>query len=69
MTVIHEVQQVLTVNTPFGEAQVLFLIDYGVHRNSIWDCTTFSDGKIRHFDTNQISVTINHTLDFNLKDK
>ena len=69
MTVIHEVQQVLTVNTPFGEAQVLFLIDYGVHINSIWVCTTFSDGKIRHFDTNQISVTINHTLDFNLKDK
>ena len=69
MTVIHEVQQVLTVNTPFGEAQVLFLIDYGVHRNSRWVCTTFSDGKIRHFDTNQISVTINHTLDFNLKDK
>jgi hypothetical protein len=69
MTVIHEVQQVLTVNTPFGEAQVLFLIDYGIHKNSIWVCTTFSDGKIRHFDTNQISVTINHTLDFNLKDK
>lgn len=69
MTTIHEVQQVLTVNTPFGEAQVLFIIDYGVHKNTIWVCTTFSDGKIRHFDTNQISVTINHTLDFNLKNK
>ena len=69
MTVIHEVQQVLTVNTPFGEGQVLFIIDYGIHRNSIWVCSSFEDGKIRDFDTNQISVTINHTLNFNMKDK
>lgn len=69
MTTIHEVQQILTVNTPFGEGQVLFIIDYGIHRNSIWVCSSFEDGKIRHFDTNQISVTINHTLNFNMKDK
>ena len=69
MTTIHEVQQVITVNTPFGEAQVLFIIDYGIHRNSIWVCATLSDGKIRHYDTNQISVTSNHTLGFNLEDK
>lgn len=69
MTTIHEVKQVLTVNTPFGEAQVLFLIDYGIHRNSIWVCASFLNGKIRHFDTNQISVTSNHTLGFNLEGK
>jgi hypothetical protein len=69
MTSIHEVQQVITVNTPFGEAQVLFIIDYGIHRNTIWVCSSFEDGKIRHFDTNQITVTINHTLNFNMKDK
>jgi hypothetical protein len=69
MNTIHEVKQVLTVNTPFGEAQVLFLIDYGIHRNSIWVCASFSDGKIRHFDTNQISITNNHTLNFNLENK
>lgn len=69
MTTIHEVQQVITVNTPFGEAQVLFIIDYGIHRNTIWVCSSFEDGKIRHFDTNQITVTINHTLNFNMKDK
>lgn len=69
MTTIHEIKQILTVNTPFGEAQVLFLIDYGVHRNSIWVCASFSDGKIRHFDTNQISLTSNHTLNFNVDNK
>lgn len=62
---IHEVKQILTVNTPFGEAQVLFILDYGIHRNSIWICASFSDGKIRHFDTNQITITSNHTLNFN----
>lgn len=69
MTVIHEIQQVMTVNTPFGEAQALFLIDYGIHLNSIWVCATYSDGKIRHFDSNQITININHTLDFNLENK
>ena len=62
---IHEVKQILTVNTPFGEAQVLFIMDYGIHRNSIWICASFFDGKIRHFDTNQITITSNHTLNFN----
>jgi hypothetical protein len=65
MTAIHEVQQILTCNTPFGEAQALFIIDYGIHRNTIWVCANFDDGKIRHFDSSQISITSNHTLDFN----
>lgn len=69
MIAIHEVQQVLTCNTPFGEAQVLFLIDYGIHRNTIWVCASFSDGVIRHFDSNQITITTNHTLNFNKENK
>lgn len=69
MPIIHEVQQVLTCNTEFGEAQVLFLMDYGIHRNTIWVCADFKDGKIRHFDSNQITITMNHTLDFNVKNK
>jgi len=67
MPTIHEVNQILTVETPFGEAQVLFIMDYGIHRNTIWICSTFSDGKIRHFDTNQITLSSNHTLGFNLR--
>jgi hypothetical protein len=69
MTSIHEIKQVLTVNTPFGEAQVLFLIDYGIHLNSIWVCSSLSDGKIRHFDTGQISIKRNDTMNFNLENK
>jgi len=69
MIAIHEVKQILTVNTPHGEAQVLFIMDYGIHRNTIWVCTSFEDGKIRHYDTNQITVTSNHTLNFNIDKK
>lgn len=66
MTAIHEVQQFLTVNTEFGRAQVLFIIDYGIHQDSIWVCSSYIDGKIRHFDSNQISLSPNYTLDFNI---
>ena len=69
MTIIHEVQQVLTCNPPFGEAQVLFLMDYGIPRNTIWVCASFEDGVIRHFDSNQITITSNHTLNFNKPNK
>lgn len=69
MTTIHEVQQVLNCNTPFGKAQVLFLIDYGIHQNTIWVCASFKDGLIRHFDSNQISIENNLTLDFNKPNK
>lgn len=67
MTQIHEITQVMTVNTPFGEAQALFIIDYGIHKNTIWVCASIKDGKIRHFDSNQITLAINHTLNFNLE--
>lgn len=67
MTTIHEVSQVLKVNTPFGEAQVLFIMDYGIHQNTIWICANSEDGKIRHFDSNQISLTTNHTIGMNVK--
>lgn len=63
MTQIHEVQQVITVDTEFGECHVLFIIDYGIHRNTIWVCSSIQDGKIRHFDTNQITVTNNYTFE------
>ena len=66
MTTIHEVKQVLKVNTPFGIAQVLFLMDYGIHQNTIWVCASQEDGKIRHFDSNQISIVTNHTIEMNL---
>ena len=65
MTAIQEIQQVLIVDTEFGEAQALFIIDYGVHCNTIWVCASLKDGKVRHFDSNQIRISQNHTMNFN----
>lgn len=67
MTTIYEIQQVLIVDTPFGKAQALLIMDYGIHLNTIWVCASLSDGRIRHFDSNQITVQKNNTIDFNIE--
>ena len=64
MTTIHEIQQLIYINTPHGEAQALFIIDYGIHENTIWVSANKKDGKIRHYNTNQISIVKNNTIDF-----
>lgn len=64
---IHEVKQILWVNTPHGTGLVLFIMDYGIHENSIWIVANQEDGRVRHYETNQITVVINHTINFNLK--
>lgn len=70
MSTIHEIKQHIIVDTPFGKAQALMIIDYGIHLNTIWVCANYLDGKIRHFDSNQISLETNYTIEFNTtKDK
>jgi len=65
MTSIHEIQQVMYVETPHGDSTPLFLIDYGAHVNTVWVVANCKDGKIRHYDSNEIALTINHTLNIN----
>lgn len=60
--IIHEVQQVMWVETEHGRSQVLFLIDYGIHENTIWICAN-QKGEIRHYNTTQILLEKNHTLE------
>jgi hypothetical protein len=67
MTTIHEIQQAMYVETPHGEGIPLFLIDYGPQLNSIWVVSNREDGKIRHYDSNDIKLTVNWTLHFNNK--
>jgi hypothetical protein len=69
MIAIHEINQVIMVNTEFGLAQALFIIDYGIHTNTIWLCASICDGKIRHFDSNQITIQKNNTINLNLENK
>jgi hypothetical protein len=65
MTIIHEVQQILWVNTPHGDGQVLFIMDYGPHENTIWVVALEDGNEIKHYNTTQIRLCWNNTLNFN----
>ena len=65
MTLIHELRQVLWVTTPHGDGIALFIMDYGIHNNTIWVVSLESDGSIKHYDSNQIKLCFNYTIDFN----
>jgi len=64
MTAIHEFQQFLWVETPHGSGQALLLIDYGPHNNAIFVVALQDSREIKHYDSNQIKISINHTFDF-----
>ena len=69
MTAIHEIQQVMYVETPHGDGQPLFLIDYGPHMNTVWVVANCETGKIRHYESNHIKLSVNWTLGINDKGK
>jgi hypothetical protein len=53
------------VNTPKGVGHALFIIDYGIHQNTVWVVCLKETGIILHFDSNQLTVTKNNTLELN----
>jgi hypothetical protein len=62
---MHEIQQTIWVNTPKGVGHALFIIDYGIHQNTVWVVCLKETGNILHFDSNQLTVTKNNTLELN----
>jgi hypothetical protein len=66
---ICEIKNVMFVETPHGIAQALFLIDYGIHQNTIWVCANIENGLIKHYNSNQLKLCPNYTTDFNTKRK
>lgn len=62
MTVIHEIEQVLWVETPHGMGQALFLMDYGVHENTIWVVALKDSKEIKHYNSRQLKICWNHTI-------
>ena len=65
MTIIHEVQQILWVNTPHGDGQVLFIMDYGPHENTIWVVALEDGNEIKHYNSTQVKLCWNNTINFN----
>ena len=66
MATIHEIQQTIWVETPHGIGQALFLIDYGIHQNTIWVICLKHNGKVLHYDSNQLTIEKNNTLSINI---
>lgn len=64
---IHELSNVIWVETPHGRGQVLFLIDYGVHENTIWVVGIEETREVKHYNSNQIKIEFNNTLSYKLK--
>lgn len=69
MTTIHELQQILWVTTPHGDGQVLFLMDYGVHENTIFVVALEEDGMIKHYNSNDVRLCRNNTINININEK
>lgn len=67
MTTILEIQQLLWVNTPHGDGQALFLMDYGPHENTVWVVALEKDGAVKHYNSNQITICTNNTFNINIK--
>lgn len=66
MTTIHELQQILWVTTPHGDGMAILIIDYGPHENTIWVVALEKDGVIKHYNSNDIKLCINHTFNMNI---
>ena len=47
----------------------MFIIDYGLHTNTIWVVSLFESGEVKHYDSNDIRIERNWTAEFNLKDE
>jgi len=60
--IIHEIQQVLWVETELGDGIAFFLMDYGMQNNTEWVVALEDTGEIKHFDSNQIRLCKTHTI-------
>lgn len=62
MTVVHEIQQFLWLETPHGDGQALFLIDYGPHENTIYIVALQDSREIKHYTSEQVRICKNYTF-------
>ena len=54
------------VETPHGRGVVLYITVYGAYANDLFCVANKEDGRIRHYQTDQISLTRNYTLQLNV---
>ncbi|MDP0501296.1 MAG: hypothetical protein Q7P63_14480 [Verrucomicrobiota bacterium JB022] len=57
----------IPVSTPLGTGLALLIIDYGMSVNSCWVVALKEDGRIKHFDSNDVFLRPNYTYGMNLQ--
>lgn len=60
--VIHEIRQVIWLDTPKGQALAKFLVDRGVDSDNEWICIVNETGEIWSFDNSDVLVCKSYTL-------
>ena len=63
---ILQLDPAILVETPLGQGQAIFIIDYGMHQNSCWIVALVESGIIKHFDCNDVILATNYTNGMNL---
>ena len=56
MTQIHRIEPPIWVETPLGEGDALFLIDYGPSLNTVWVVHLFESGSVTHIDSSEVRI-------------
>ena len=64
---VLQLNPTILVETPLGQGQAIFLIDYGMHQNSCWVVALNDNGIVKHFDSNDIIVSTNYTYHLNMQ--
>ena len=63
---ILQLDPAILVETPLGQGQAIFIIDYGMHQNTCWIVALVENGIIKHFDCNDVVLATNYTYGMNL---
>lgn len=63
MATILQLSPQIQVKTTLGMGYAFFLIDYDLQINSVWIVRLDVDGSIKHFNSNQIFIDGNPTID------
>lgn len=67
MADIKEIKQVLWFdNETFGKVRGILYIDYGVESNGVFLCAVKESGQLKYFNTNQLKIENNFTLEENI---
>jgi|TARA_R110002126_G_scaffold8410_2_gene39884 hypothetical protein len=53
---IHELKNIIDVETPLGKGKAIAWIDYGSELNTVWKVVLYHNGMVRNFYDNDILV-------------